>query len=278
MEKIINFAPTGTQPNRSNSLAPLTPNEIIDEVHEAYDFGITLCHLHARDETDFSNSYKKEIYEKILEGVRKHCPDLCIGVSLSGRVFKEFHKRAQVLDLLPDMASLTLSSLNFSSGESMNSPEMILKLIAKMAECGVTPELECFDSGMLNYCQYLVKKGILVPPFYTNVILGNLFNSQANFADLSSIFHKKTEEGITCLGGIGSQQLSANILGLLYFDGIRIGLEDNLYIRDKQKAKNIHLLTRIKKIMDELEFSVMKPQQFRNLGYGNNKINNFRQE
>ena len=41
VDKIINFTPTGTQPNRENSYAPLLPNEIIEEVHEAYEFGIT---------------------------------------------------------------------------------------------------------------------------------------------------------------------------------------------------------------------------------------------
>jgi uncharacterized protein (DUF849 family) len=34
MNKIINFTPTGTQTNRENSFTPLTPNEIIEEVHE----------------------------------------------------------------------------------------------------------------------------------------------------------------------------------------------------------------------------------------------------
>lgn len=35
MKKIINFTPTGTQTTRENSYAPLLPNEIIEEVHEA---------------------------------------------------------------------------------------------------------------------------------------------------------------------------------------------------------------------------------------------------
>lgn len=273
MEKIINFVPTGTQTTRSNSFAPLTASEIVEEVHEAYEFGITLCHLHARDPIDLSNSYKKEVYQKILDGVRKHCPDLCVGVSLSGRFFSEFEKRSEVLELLPDMASLTLSSLNFTSGESINAPDTILRLIEKMNYCGVIPEIECFDSGMLNYCRYLVKKEILKPPFYTNIILGNLFNAQADLNDLVSIFNKKVQNGFTCLGGIGQQQLKANLIGLLYFDGIRIGLEDNLYFKENQKTTNIELLKRIKNIMDELDFMIMSHKAFKGFGYGNKKLN-----
>ena len=132
MSKIINFAPTGTQTNKDNSFAPLTPNEIIEEVHEAYELGITLTHIHARDPITLDNTYKKNVYREIIEGIRKHCPDLCICVSLTGRLFPEFEKRSEVLELLPDMGSLTMSSLNFPRGASVNEPDMILKLIEKM--------------------------------------------------------------------------------------------------------------------------------------------------
>jgi hypothetical protein len=30
MKKVINFTPTGTQPTRENSYAPLLPNEIVE--------------------------------------------------------------------------------------------------------------------------------------------------------------------------------------------------------------------------------------------------------
>ena len=94
-KKIINFTPTGTQTTRSNSFAPLTPNEIIDEVHEAYELGITLTHIHARDPLTLENTYKKNVYEEIINGIRKHCPHLSICVSLSGRLFTEFEKRSE---------------------------------------------------------------------------------------------------------------------------------------------------------------------------------------
>ena len=97
MKKIINFTPTGTQTTRNNSLAPLLPNEIIESVHEANEVGISIVHLHARDEGTLKNTYKKEVYQKIMEGVKKHCPDLLICVSLTGRNFPELEKRAEVL-------------------------------------------------------------------------------------------------------------------------------------------------------------------------------------
>jgi len=269
MKKIINFTPTGTQTTKENSLAPLIPNEIIEEVHQAYEFGITMTHIHARDPKDFSNTYKKEVYQPIIEGIRKHCPDLTICVSLTGRLYPEFEKRSEVLELYPDMGSLTMSSLNFPKAASVNEPDMILKLIQKMKDYGVTPELECFDTGMINYTNYLINKGILEGPHYMNVILGNIYNAQSDISSVSSIINNLPENTKVCIGGIGKDQLKSNILGLLYADGIRIGLEDNLYFTDKVKTTNIKLLQRICKIMDEMGLSIMSHFEFSRMGFKN---------
>lgn len=268
-KKIINFTPTGTQTSRENSFAPLTPNEIIEEVHKAFELGITLTHIHARDPINLKNTYKKNVYEEIILGIKKFCPDLSICVSLTGRLNPEFEKRSEVLESCPDMGSLTMSSLNFPTAESINSPDMILKLIEKMNEFGVVPEIECFDSGMLNYTKYLISKGILKGPHYINIILGNLYNAQSDLSTLSSIYQNKPKNSVMCLGGIGKEQLKSNIIGLMYFDGVRIGLEDNLYYRDKEKTTNIDLLKRIHRVINELNLSVLSPIEFKKLGYTN---------
>lgn len=274
MKKVINFTPTGTQPTRENSYAPLLPNEIIESVHEANELGISTVHLHARDEETLKNTYKKEVYQKIIEGIKKHCPDLLICVSLTGRNFPELEKRSEVLQLYPDMGSLTMSSLNFPSGASINQPETIMGLIQEMDKYGVQPEIECFDTGMLNYANYLISKNILKPPYQINVILGNMYNGQCDFGTLSSIKSNLPANSFTCLGGIGSQQLKSTTYGLLDFDGIRIGLEDNLYYKGKEKTTNIDLLKRAHRIMGELDMTHYTSNELKEKGYGNRVINN----
>jgi 3-keto-5-aminohexanoate cleavage enzyme len=274
MKKVINFTPTGTQPTRENSYAPLLPNEIIESVHEANELGISTVHLHARDEETLKNTYKKEVYQKIIEGIKKHCPDLLICVSLTGRNFPELEKRSEVLQLHPDMGSLTMSSLNFPSGASINQPETIMGLIQEMDKYGVQPEIECFDTGMLNYANYLISKNILKPPYHINVILGNMYNGQCDFGTLSSIKSNLPANSYTCLGGIGSQQLKTTTYGLLDFDGIRIGLEDNLYYKGKEKTTNIDLLKRAHRIMGELDMTHYTSNELKEKGYGNRLTNN----
>jgi len=273
MKKIINFTPTGTQTTRNNSFAPLLPNEIIEEVHMANELGISIVHLHARDEETLTNTYKKEVYQKIIEGIKKHCPDLLICVSLTGRNFPELERRTEVLQLHPDMGSLTMSSINFPSGASINQPETILSLINEMDKYGVQPEIECFDAGMLNYTNYIISKNILKPPYHINFILGNIYNGQCDFGTLATIKSNLPANSYTCLGGIGPQQLKSTTYGLLDFDGIRIGLEDNLHFKDKEKTTNMELLKRAHRIMNELDMTYYKPNELRERGYGNKVIN-----
>lgn len=275
MAKVINFAPTGTQTTRLNSNAPLSHNEIVEEVHSVFEKGlITMVHIHARDE-EYNNSYKAKHYAPIIEGIRKHCPNLCICASLSGRYFPEFERRSEVIELQPDMGSLTMSSLNFPSGESVNSPDMIIKLIEKMEAYGVIPEIECFDYGMLNYSKYLLNKNIIKPPYYINMIFGNMYNAQI---DDANIVRKPIENAIVCYGGIGKAQLKANALGIIYADGVRVGLEDNLYIKDKERATNLQLLQRTQSLIETMGETIMSPSDLLSLGYKNKKLGNTRKE
>src|SRR5450631_2535149 len=131
---IINFCPTGMIPTKSMTpFVPVTPQEIIEQTHEAFETGITIAHLHARDKNEAS-TWDPKTYREIFEGVRRHCPGLVLCGSCSGRNFPEFEKRSAVIDLKPDMCSLTLSSLNFFDKASMNAPDIIHALAQKMKD------------------------------------------------------------------------------------------------------------------------------------------------
>jgi uncharacterized protein (DUF849 family) len=149
---------------------------------------------------------------------------------------------------------------------------MILSLIQEMDKYGVQPEIECFDSGMLNYTNYLIGKNILKAPYHINVILGNIYNGQCDLGTLSTIKTNLPDNSFTCIGGIGSQQIKSVTYGLLDFDGVRIGLEDNLYYRGREKATNVELLKRVHRIMDELDMEHYTSSELKEKGYGNKVI------
>lgn len=256
---IINFAPTGMIPTKElTPHVPLSPSEIIETVHEANEIGITIAHLHARDREGVP-TYLLEVYEEIISGVRKHCPELLICLSLSGRDFPRLEQRSQALKLCPDMGSLTLSSLNFSNQASVNSPDMIKNLIHEMDYFGVHPELECFDVGMINYSKYLISKRLLKPPYYYNILLGNIAGAQVNALHLGMLLNDLPENSLWSLAGLGKGQLKANTIAIALGGGVRVGLEDNIWhdVQRTRLATNLDLLTRVHEIASIFERNVM---------------------
>ena len=269
---IINFSPTGMIPTKNQTPhVPITENEIVDDVLEACELGITMTHLHVRDEVTQQSCYKRELYASVIEGIRAFAPTLVICVSTSGRVFNDFERRSEVLHLTaglkPDMASLTLSSLNFNSQASVNDPGMISRLAKTMLANTIKPELEVFDSGMVNYAKYLIKKGVLKPPFYFNLILGNISCAQADLLHAGLLINDLPEQTIFSIGGVGNYQLRMNSLAISMGCGVRVGLEDNIWY-DKNRTKlasNADLLRRIKEIARANERELMTSSELRNI-------------
>jgi len=256
---ILNFTPTGLIPTREMTPnVPVEPDEIVEQTLEAAELGANMVHLHARDAETHKPSHSKQVYAEIINGIRKKNKDLVICVSTSGRFFSEYEKRSEVLnlngELKPDMASLTLSSLNFNKQVSINSPDMIKKLAGKMLENSIKPELEAFDLGMINYAKYLIHKGLIKPPYYFNLILGNIACAQANMLSLGLMIRELPEGTIWSAGGVGDFQLKMNAMALVAGGGVRVGLEDNIWYDSQrtQLASNRQLLERILEIAKAL--------------------------
>lgn len=269
---ILNFAPTGLIPTKQMTPhVPIFPDEIIGEVLNAVNLGVNMVHLHARDAATGEPTYKKEIYAEIIRGIRKKEKDLVLCVSTSGRHFNEFEKRSDCLnlegELKPDLASLTLSSVNFNKQASVNSPQMIQDLARKMLERGIRPELEAFDLGMINYAKYLIRKQLLKPPYYFNLILGNIACAQADMLHLGLMIKELPEGSIWSVGGVGQYQLQMNIMAVAAGGGVRIGLEDNIW-HDQERtrlATNRDLIQRIISIAQAMgrdPFSLKEARRF----------------
>jgi len=250
---------------------PTTVQEIVENVHEAVEIGITMVHLHARDEQTGEPTYKAEVYSEIIAGIRKFSSDLVVAVSLSGRTFGEFEKRAEPLKLTgnvkPDMGSLTLSSVNFNQQASISDPEMIQALAQEMKRRDILPELEAFDSGMINYAKYLERKGLLEPPHYFNLILGNIACAQADLLHIGVMIRDLPQNSFWSLGGVGDCQLMMNSIAVASDVGVRVGLEDNIWYNAERTrlSRNVDLIRRIHRLAEANERKVMTPGKLREL-------------
>jgi 3-keto-5-aminohexanoate cleavage enzyme len=270
---IINLAVTGMIPTKDMTPnVPMTPEEIAKDVLQCRQYGVAVVHLHARRDSG-QPTWLKDTYADMISRIREHDKDLVLTVSTSGRNWTELEKRSQCLelkgDLKPDMASLTLSSLNFNKEASVNSPDTIKALATKMKENNIRPELEAFDIGMINYAKYLWRSGFIEPPFYMNLIMGNIACAQANVLNLGLMLNELRDLGDVywSVGGVGDCQLRMNVEAMLNGGGVRVGLEDNIYY-DKERMKlasNMELVKRIYDIANYLGCEIATPAEVRQM-------------
>lgn len=272
MKTIINFAPTGVIPTKSMTpYAPISVSEIVEDVHRASEIGITAVHLHVRDEKTGEPSICAETYGRVISKIREFAPDLVICTSLSARSGASIERRAEPLLLegreKPDMGSLTLSSMNFATGPSVNAPEDIKTLARIMKERGILPELEVFDTGMINFAKYLIQKKILGEKNYFNILLGNIAGAQSNLMHAGMMINDLPEHSVWSLAGLGNASFLSHHMAIASNGGIRVGLEDNIWFDKDRKtlATNASLLTRVHDLLEISEGQMMSSGEFRKM-------------
>lgn len=264
---IINAAITGMVPTKAdNPHVPVTVEEVVACARRVRDAGAAIVHLHARgaDQHPVSGA---QPYAELVQAVRAACPDLIVCVSLSGRLVHDVGLRAAALAAKPDMASLTLGSMNFPTQASVNSPQDIGELARRTYAAGAVPELEAFEPGHVHYAKHLIRKGVLRPPYYFNLILGSLGTAPLDLVGLGHLVSLLPEGATWAAGGIGQFQLDANVLGIAAGGHVRVGLEDGLhYDRARTElADNPRLVERIARIAREMGREPASPDEARDI-------------
>ena len=248
---------------------PESPEEISAEALLCSKLGAAMVHIHARDD-EGKNTYKKEVFADIINRIRKINKEIVIVVSTSGRHYPEYKYREVVLDLdgsvKPDMASLTLGSVNFNKTVSISPPDVIIKLAEKMKNRGIKPELEIFDLGMVNFAKYLIGKGLIEQPYYFNIIMGNIATAQPKLLHLGLIVSELPENSIWSVGGVGKWQNKINAISVASGEGgVRVGLEDNIWYDDARTiyATNEMLVKRVVKLAEIVGRPLATPEDVR---------------
>ncbi len=266
---VINVCLTGMVPTRVHTPhVPLSSDEIIEDAINVYNAGARMVHLHARDSSG-APTPDAAVYEKIISTVRRECPGLICVATTSGRGWSSFERRSEVLQLTgdarPDMASLTLGSLNFLTKASVNTIEMVERLAMLMKEQGIKPELEVFDLGMINLARYLERHGLIGGKKYFNLLLGNLNTAPATIGNLSLLAEALPDNSTWAGAGLGQFQLPMNVAAIVAGGHVRVGLEDAIYYDydASRPATNAMLVQRLVRIASELQRPIATPAQAR---------------
>ncbi|MEW6356644.1 MAG: 3-keto-5-aminohexanoate cleavage protein [Planctomycetota bacterium] len=266
---IINVALTGVIPTRRMTPhVPIQPDEVIEDAARCIDAGATIVHVHARD-AEGQPTYRRSVFARIISGIRKARRDAIICATTSGRRYGDFRQRAAVLDLdgesKPDMGSLTMGSLNFPDGPSVNHPDIVERLAVRMRERGIKPEIEALELGMVNSANVLIKKGVLAPPYYFNILLGSAHTAPATMLNLSAFIAGLPRNAVWSACGLGRFQFPINVAAIAMGGHVRVGIEDNLYYNNERTrlATNVEMVERAARVAAELGRAIATPAEAR---------------
>ncbi len=264
MEKlIITAALNGAEVTRAQQPAlPITPEEIASAAEECCEAGASIVHVHARH-ADGTPTQDKETYRAIMAAVRRRC-DVIVQVSTGGAVGMSAAERLAPVTLAPEMATLSMGSVNFGDGLFENRPADMEAFARAMQQQGVKIELEIFDTGMLSTVQRWLKSGLLQGPQHFDFVLGIPGGMAGTHQALMYLQSQVPQQSTWTVAGIGAAQLSLGTLAILLGGHVRVGFEDNVYYRKGELASsNAQLVARMARISAELGRSVATPNEAR---------------
>jgi 3-keto-5-aminohexanoate cleavage enzyme len=259
---IITCAPVGAEiaPGQTPHL-PYTPEKLGETARLVREAGGSIVHVHCRND-DGTNTHSVERFREAYEAIREQT-DVIVQFSTGGAIGMTPDERASVLQLRPEMATLTCGSVNFGDEIFENSFPIMRGILSKMHEFGVRPELEIFDKGHLANARRLAKEGLLEFPQHADFVLGVPGGMEASVANLCDLVADLPAGCTWSVAGIGRAQLPLAMAAMAMGGHVRVGLEDNLYYSKGRLARNEELVARVARIAEEMGRPVATPDQAR---------------
>ncbi len=276
----------GIQGKESHPALPEKPAEIADQVHEAYNAGASIVHIHGRNPKNWADAADQaETYLEINARVREKCPDIIINNTTGGGPTTTMEDRYRCLGAMPEMASLNMgpdmSRFRIPARPApLEHPHdaveyddcipftygIIEKLAEVMLQKGIKPEMEMYHPGQYWVSRSLIEKNLIKPPYIFQFVMGYQTSIFPTPENLIALVREMPKESYFFAIGIGPYQPIMNTLATLMGGHIRVGLEDNLYLKRGQKFKgNGEAVERAVRIARELNREIATPAQAREM-------------
>lgn len=270
MEKvIITAALTGSRTTReANPAVPYTPQEIAHAAVECCRAGAAIAHIHVRDPETGGPSMRLDLFREVLDRIRRAC-DMLVNLTTSGWMLSGpdvIEQRLGPVALRPDLCSLDIGSVNFRERAFVNPPEWGEVAARRMREYGVKPEIEVFDVGHIYQALACIERGLFDPPPYFQVCMGVRWGIAATPENLLFMKGKLPPEARWSVLGVGQGQLPMITLGILLGGHIRVGFEDNVYLRKGVLARsNAQFVEMAVNLAHQLQREVATPSEAREM-------------
>ena len=272
----------------------MKPRDIAAQALEALDAGASTVHVHGRDPETGLPTGDLDVMGEIVSTIHAKS-DGVICITTGGGVNMTVEERmASVPRFKPELASCNLGSINFALFPVLEkikewkydwepaylegSKDFIFKntfadldrALVLMQEAGTKPEFEAYDVGHLhNAHHYWVRKGVSAP-FYVQFVMGILGGIAATVPHL--LHMKQTAESlygndlVFSTIAAGRNEFALGTVSMLMGGGVRVGLEDNLWLSKGEMARsNAELVEKMVRIAREFGYEPATPDETREL-------------
>lgn len=272
-KKIISVAVVGSHPTKAmNPAVPYSPREIADAAVASRKAGAAVVHVHVRDPDSGVPTSRIELFAEVVDRIRQRS-DILINLTTSGMNVpgrNVIEERLEPVGLQPEICSLDVGSMNFGERVFLNPPDWGRAAAQRMRAAGVKPEIEVFDAGHVRQARVLIDEGLFAPPPFVQLCMGAGWGIEATAESL--LFMKSLlPAGVPwSVLGVGRSQLPMITLGIILGGHVRVGFEDNLYLRRGVLLEsNAQMVEVAAGLVETLQHEVATPAEARRiLGLG----------
>lgn len=277
---IITAAVTGGEPvsREMTPHVPTTAEEITEETVRCWEAGASIVHLHAKEPgTGKPAPDPNPLLRRYVEMIQDRC-DIIINVTTGGG------RRAsdEALDIMieerctlgMEMMSMNMGTVNLwippYRGVFMNDVPRIKRWAGYMMDQGIKPELEVYDTGMINTAKMLAEEGVFETPVHIQFVMIGRTGFSATPKMLQYCVEELPPGWTWSVCAMGRNELPMGAVAMTMGGHVRVGMEDNIFLsRGVLLESNALLVERVKTIAEALNIEVANPDEARKmLGIG----------
>jgi uncharacterized protein (DUF849 family) len=282
---IITCAVTGnlTTPEQTPHL-PITPEQIAEACLGSADAGAAIVHIHVRDPLTGRPSMLLDHYTDVVQRVRAGNPKLILNittgpggrfvpskddpkVAAEGTTLMMPEKRVEhIAALRPDICTLDLNTMNSGREVVINTPGNVRRMAKVIAEAGVKPEIELFDSGDIALMHDLLADGTLQGPLLCSFVMGVRYGFQPAPETVLYARGLLPHDAEFTAVGIGKAAFTSVAQSYLAGGHVRVGLEDSVYLsRGRLATSNAEMVAKARRIVEDLGGTIATVEEARRI-------------
>lgn len=250
---------SGNTTGRSDKV-PVTPQQIADSCIEAAQAGAAIVHIHVRNPETGAPARDPALYGEVVDIIRESNVDMIINLTAGmggDLVFGSSEKPLplnenrtdmvgaserlnHVRNILPEICTIDCGTMNFGEGDYVmaNTPSVLCEMAKQVQELGVRPEIECFDTGHLQLAIWLKSQGLIDDPAMIQLCMGIPWGAPDDMHTFLAMTSSIPKGWVFSTFSIGRNQLPFVAMSILAGGNIRVGLEDNIYLKRGVLATN----------------------------------------